>query len=256
MLTTTYKKPKLTNSQLYSVYSTTESKLGSNPANSWVSVCATSWTLQPTLFSSWISNIFTLLRWPGSHPSAWEQIPKFNLWGWSSVRIGRSTGSREQHKLQMNLSDSCEARGLEVHLQNRGRAQAVEVASLCNDCFLPVRTGRGDRKIKVRPFSCCYVTAFLFLEQKGKKVSVQLRDRIFFYFSSFQRAVFDLPPQLPGASVAPTQLNPRRHLRTQAVQPNTAGKPASAFRREGKGYHALKIVHPIILISKSKLLVF
>lgn len=61
-----------------------------------------------------------------------------------SVRQGMSTRGRKHLQLQMNLSESCEAHSLDVHLQNSSRTRAVEVAPLHNR-ILPVRMRGKDQ---------------------------------------------------------------------------------------------------------------
>lgn len=96
VLTTAYKTPKLTISQLYSVYRLQSPNWGQNlPILGFPSVHL-SCTLQPAPFGSGVSNAFTPLLLPGSLPSAWEQIPKFKLWGtvfWKIREVCKKQGA-------------------------------------------------------------------------------------------------------------------------------------------------------------------
>lgn len=74
----------------------------------------------------------------------------------------------------MNLSESCEGHSLDVHLPNRSRTQAVEVAPLRN----PFCQYERGEKIKARPLCRYSKCSHLFISKTEKKKGLGAAEKI------------------------------------------------------------------------------
>lgn len=87
----------------------------------------------------------------------------------------------------------------------------MEVALLCNDCFLPVPTGRGEEKIKARPFSrYLSVATFLFLKQKKGLGAAEMRFLFFLLSKSCVWYTSTAPRGIDSTHTASSQGTPEK----------------------------------------------